>query len=282
MRCTSPLSVGFPSRTVPCGKCISCRVNRTNDWAVRIMHEAVSCSSSYITLTYNDDNLPENGTLVKSDFQNFMKLLRRRLDVKVRFFGSGEYGDQFSRPHYHIIILGYDFPDKYLFKMYKGKPLYRSPFLEGVWTKGFSTVEDVSIESARYCAKYTVKYLTGERANVYKDKKIIPEFSLQSRRPGLGYDMASRNVEIFKNNNFIFLGGKRYPIPRYYRKKFFTDIENNERQKIAVDEEIKKVLTFDNKYGKDYYKDKEERLKAQAQFNRSKLKNRKQGGGIND
>ena len=80
---------------VPCGQCIGCRLDRSRDWALRCIHEAqLHEDNSYITLTYDDDNLPANASLDKSDFQKFMKRLRKSLgDKKVRFFHCGEYGE---------------------------------------------------------------------------------------------------------------------------------------------------------------------------------------------
>ena len=79
---------------------------------MRIMNEVrmhdVSC---FVTLTYNDENLPKDNTLVKEDLQKFWKDLRYRIfPEKIRYFASGEYGDETQRPHYHAVIFNY-FPD---------------------------------------------------------------------------------------------------------------------------------------------------------------------------
>ena len=47
-----------------CGQCMACRINRRRIWTHRIMLEAlVSPSASFLTLTYNKENLPDGGTL---------------------------------------------------------------------------------------------------------------------------------------------------------------------------------------------------------------------------
>lgn len=267
MKCNFPIVVGKQHYTVPCGRCISCRINKTNEWATRIMHEVAGKNAVFVTLTYDDEHLPENGTLVKKDLQDFMKRFRRNLDVKVRYFASGEYGDRFGRPHYHIIIIGVDTSVENIIKK--------------SWNKGFIQVGNVTFSSARYCAKYTVKRLTGERENDYKIKKIISEFSLMSRMPGIGYDTASRNHSVYFLNGYCVIAGKKFPIPRYYKNKFFSVDLLNENQKKCVDLKIKDLLTFQNKYGKNYYEDEKERRKQSDINLRSRTKNRKKGGDIN-
>ena len=65
---------------VACGQCLGCRLDHSRMWATRIIHEAESWDENcFITLTYNDDHLPSDGSLVKSDFQKFMKKLRKRV-----------------------------------------------------------------------------------------------------------------------------------------------------------------------------------------------------------
>ena len=66
--------------TLPCGKCPNCYARRISGWSFRLMEEdKVSSSSYFITLTYDNPPMSENGfmTLKKSDFQKFMKRLRK-------------------------------------------------------------------------------------------------------------------------------------------------------------------------------------------------------------
>lgn len=65
--------------TVSCGSCIGCRLERSRQWALRCVHEAsLHTENCFITLTYSPQFLPDGQTLVKSDFQKFMKRLRKR------------------------------------------------------------------------------------------------------------------------------------------------------------------------------------------------------------
>ena len=114
---------------IPCGKCDGCRLDYARQWADRCMLEAkYHDKNSFITLTYNDDNIPvaENGnyTLVKKDFQDFMKRLRESIgDVKIRYYACGEYGSKSLRPHYHAIIFGYDFSEDPIFATVVAPPV---------------------------------------------------------------------------------------------------------------------------------------------------------------
>ena len=100
---------------LPCGKCLPCRLNRTAEWTTRMLYELKSWRcASFVTLTYNDENLPiaENGrsTLVKKDVQLFMKRLRKYSGRELKYYAVGEYGsvEKTHRPHYHLIIFGFD------------------------------------------------------------------------------------------------------------------------------------------------------------------------------
>lgn len=71
------------SQEIPCGQCIGCRLERSRQWAIRCVHEASLYEENcFLTLTYNNENLPENNTLVVKDFQNFMKRLRKKYPLK--------------------------------------------------------------------------------------------------------------------------------------------------------------------------------------------------------
>ena len=45
--------------TIPCGRCIGCRLERSRQWAMRCVHEAeMHDENVFVTLTYDDDHLP--------------------------------------------------------------------------------------------------------------------------------------------------------------------------------------------------------------------------------
>lgn len=228
---------------LPCGQCIGCRLERSRAWAIRCMHES-SChlDNSFITLTYAPEHLPPNGSLVKRDFQLFMKSLRFHNHGKdtIRYYHCGEYGEKFQRPHYHAILFGLDFPDKQLFQVRDGIRLYTSDHLHNIWKKGFCTVGDVTFESAAYVARYVTKKITGPQAESISNhtglkhyESLIPdtgeivtrepEYATMSRRPGIGREWYEKfKKEVFPSDEVIMRGKKLKP-PRYYTSLFQID-----------------------------------------------------------
>lgn len=209
---------------LPCGQCVGCRLERSRQWAVRMMHESsLHLDNCFITLTYSPENLPADLSLNKRHFQLFMKRLRKRVGP-LRFFHCGEYGDGGGRPHYHAILFGYDFPDKVFYSERGGVRLYRSPLLESLWNLGFCTVGAVSFESCAYVARYVMKKVTGDaaeshysRVNCYGEVySILPEYVTMSRRPGIASDWFRKfGNEVFPSDEVISRGFPSRP-PRYY------------------------------------------------------------------
>lgn len=228
---------------LPCGKCLACRINRRREWTQRLLHESYFSSSCYfITLTYNDDNLPfdEDGliSVSKKDVQKFIQDLRNEYrGVKIRYFIGSEYGSEefTNRPHYHGIL--YNVPDDILRPSddyINGMPLkkkvhgftsYVNRHINDIWKRGFCTIGEMCRERASYCAKYFVDK---------KDSPVghLPNFSLMSRRPGIGFDhaMAIKDKVRYVNAHTLLAdNGKYVNLPRYYDKKIYSDEERKLR-----------------------------------------------------
>lgn len=209
---------------LPCGQCIGCKLERSRQWAVRCMHEAsLHAENCFVTLTYDEGDLPIGGSLVKRDWQLFAKRLRKRVGP-FRYFHCGEYGEQLARPHYHACVFGYDFPDRVFFKESGGCRLYTSVLLDSVWGRGFATVGDVTFESAAYVARYCVKKVTGVDADEHYLRldcfgsayQVEPEYVTMSRRPGIGRGWFERwGSEAYPSDEVIVRGHSCKP-PRYY------------------------------------------------------------------
>ena len=187
---------------LPCGRCIECLNRYSNEWALRCaIEQQHSDRTCFITLTYSD----APNSVSKRDFQLFLKRLRRRLEpTLIRYFGCGEYGEINGRPHYHLLIFGWSPDDLYFWKhSKKGKKIYRSPFLESVWTAGFSVVEEANFNTAKYTAIYMQKM-------IYDDNRE-PAFVLMSK--GLGRDAISSDLLI---SGKVYYDGYGYSVPRYF------------------------------------------------------------------
>ena len=91
MRCTRPINDGN-GRRVPCGRCISCRINRGQEWKDRLVHELEGWKeATFLTLTYDPSVYPENGSLDKSELQRFFKRYRKwKGQEKIRYYAVSE------------------------------------------------------------------------------------------------------------------------------------------------------------------------------------------------
>lgn len=236
-----PHDTRYKQIQLACGQCIGCRLERSRQWALRCVHEASLYEDNcFLTLTYDDDHLPPDLSLNTEDIQLFMKRLRRRIEPKkVRFFQCGEYGEQFGRPHHHVILFGYDFPDKELVsRNFNGNNVYRSNLLCDLWDKGFSSIGAVSFESAAYVARYILKKVTGDSAeDHYSGRK--PEFITMSRRPGIASDWFDKYYTDVYPKDFVTIkdGVKCHP-PKYYDKLFernhYEDLKTIKQKRQAV------------------------------------------------
>lgn len=219
---------------LPCGHCIGCRLSQARDWAVRICHETALYASDrcfFLTLTYNDDSIQHLRqmsslkdhkvyySLSKRDLQLFMKRLRKKFGSGIRFYACGEYGSLNQRPHYHVIVWNLDLPDLQLWRKDGQSYYFRSTILESLWPFGFSVVGRVSFDSACYVARYCTKKITGDMAQDHYFGRT-PEFSLMSRRPGVGSRWLEKySSDVYNYDVVIFKHLKLRP-PRYYDKLF--------------------------------------------------------------
>lgn len=239
---------------IACGQCIGCRLDRSRQWAIRCMHESsLYRHNAFVTLTYNDRNLPWDGSLKKKDFQNFMKALRRGYTrdstSAIRYYHCGEYGDRTRRPHYHAIIFNIDFDDKEIWKKNTrtGETYYTSEKLNRIWGKGYCVIGDVSFQSAAYVARYILKKINGHKASEHYTKIIDhntgecvdlqPEYTTMSRRPGIGRGWYEKYKGQLQPDDFVVWKGKKHKIPKYYDHLY--ELENSKEFEIVKERRIK-------------------------------------------
>jgi len=274
--------------SIPCRQCIGCRLDKSVQWAARCVHESTLYPDNcFITLTYTDKYLPEGNSLDHSHFQKFMKKLRDRSNYvgsdgvnPIRYYMCGEYGSKNGRPHFHACLFNYSFTDKVLWKEPNGNRLYISKTLDELWSKGFSTVGDVTFESAAYIARYIVDKLNISSASSVSDRmrwamKYVdwdtglirnPEYNQPSRRPGLAKVFFEKFSTDFFPHDYVVINGRKFKPPKYYdgllevTRPYEFDAIKERRQsliKSAVDNN-----TFDRLYAREQVK--------LAQFNQLK------------
>ena len=205
------------------------------------MHE----ENCVITLTYNDEHLPEGETLVKEHYTTFMKALRYSvLPKKIRFYHCGEYAEleedigkpqlesRLGRPHYHAVIFNHQFKDLELYESKETGDIYTSEQFQNIWGKGFVTTMDLTLSSAGYVARYITKKINGEKKYDHYQKicpttgevhNVQQEYSTMSNKPGIGKKWWDQyKNDIYPSDDCIILSGNRahhVPTPRYYDRQ---------------------------------------------------------------
>ncbi len=248
------------------------------------MHEAhLHDHNSFITLTYDEKNLPPDLGLRKSHWQLFVKKLRKWGDkfgqTKIKYLHSAEYGDEHKRPHYHACLFGCNFPDKKFWKTRDDYNIHTSNILDILWGKGFTTVGDVNWQSAAYVARYALKKINGNQRNIPDEKtglyhyerthlhtgqivEVLPEYSTQSRNPGLGKNFLTKYMDDIYPWDEVIVNGHPTRPPRYYDNQFELSepeqmelirqrriqvmenhIKDNTRPRLAQREAVKKAQT---------------------------------------
>lgn len=220
----------------PCGQCGECRLSRARTWATRCVHESTYWKNScFITLTYKTP--PPENSLDPQDTKLFIERLRYHLGTPFKYFLVGEYGDQGDRPHYHALIFGTDFgyskhkpiidpmsnrphpenPTSLLEELHNTTAL-GCPELNKIWGHGFTSVGQLTFDSAAYCAQYAMKKITGSKAAAHYGKKI-PEF-MRTSQNAIGKQYALQYSKEIIYNNSVVSNGTKQPVPQYYLKQY--------------------------------------------------------------
>lgn len=222
---------------LPCGRCVGCRLERSRQWALRCVHESKTSSAScFVTLTYDNDHLPDGGSLRHRDVQLFLKRLRKRVrPQRVRFFMCGEYGERLGRPHYHLCLFGLDFPDRrYLGKTESGAEKFSSESLSSLWPLGDAQVSDFNFKAAAYTARYIMEKVTGDEAAGYYQRfdsetgevwDLVPEYCSMSKKPGIGGAYLDKYGDDILQSGTCVLDGLEVNPPRFYEKRLRKRVE---------------------------------------------------------
>jgi hypothetical protein len=148
--------------------------------------------------------------------------------VKCRYYAAGEYGEQLSRPHYHLLLFGYWPEDTVPLKKQKGYQYYWSQRLHKLWGKGAIDFSAVTRSNCEYVARYVMKKIVGKDQQAYDHYERIapdgaiyylpPEFAVMSRRPGIGTAWIEEFWEETYHSDSIVLDGREKPVPQFYDK----------------------------------------------------------------
>lgn len=183
---------------ISCQKCTECLASKSQNWSIRNfceLHQSPS-GNYFITLTYDNEHYPKNGSLELDHITKFLKRLRNHLG-SFRYYYVGEYGETTKRAHWHLCLYGLDL-DETQYEVSPaskdGHTYYRHPKITSIWGKGNVEIGELNMSTINYVCKYINKAVYGEqkkerykriseKGNVFYVK---PEFGHMSKRPPLG------------------------------------------------------------------------------------------------
>lgn len=243
MKCFS--GIRTTNGLVPCGQCMSCRINTGRKWTSRLLMEwhAVNMQSPHswmLTLTYRPEDVPSHHgqlTLRKSEALAWVAH-QQRFWKKFRYFIVGEYGDgdprrpaQLGRPHYHMGVFGLSYDEQNA--------------LRDTWPYGHTSWSEMDEVRAAYLCQYTAKKLTRPD---HRDlpEGVEPEFRTSTRVPPIGAPFLASLANTYRRGKgkalvrdrgdierTIRFRGKIYPLDRwslsYLRRELGIPLRHTDR-----------------------------------------------------
>lgn len=255
MMCAKPFRIftvpDYPEGLeVPCGKCYLCRMKRRTEWSARLYAELPYWDRhSFVTLTYQDKDVPKNMSLRKIDLQKFFKRLRKNTNRKLKYYAVGEYGKKTWRPHYHQIIFGIGLQAEDRQIIMDCWP-YMDWSIKAIRDSAFGSVTP---ESIQYVAGYIYDKLSGEVAEDVYDR-MGREHVFKTCSQGIGKKFAEDNRTQIQQNGYIRYRGAKIAIPRYYVKKLGLDLSQIKERSAENEIDLVEKLTGIRCNRLEYYK----------------------------
>lgn len=227
---------------VPCGQCLQCRIKAARLTGARCQHELQMHERGgvFLTLTYSPEHLPADRSVNKeivpkliADLRSATGLRSSEDDRGISYYQAGEYGSKLFRPHYHLLLFGFQPPRDQQVRFGKN-PLFTSRLIEELWPYGHAPFGALTFASACYTARYSAKKILGKKAQKHYQRidpetgevfQLQPEFSTQSTRGGgLGRDWLLHNWRDVYPRDLILINGRPHQPPRYY-DRLMEDID---------------------------------------------------------
>lgn len=213
-------------------------MRRQKEWVVRLTQQEKESSDCYfVTLTYDEHSVPWGSQLPildKKGIQKFMKRLRKGLQPGIKYYLVGEYGTQTKRPHYHMLIFNTGLNiDQLQAKIILA---WRD---QDKMLLGHIDVGTGETASMMYVAKYLIK-------SDQTDYEVKP-FALMSKGLGKRYiqNLKSWHEADLSRNYTIQPGGKKFPLPKYYKEKML----NEDQRAIMTVKSKNQILKDEQKNG---------------------------------
>jgi len=205
-----------------------------------VHHASQYEENCFLTLTYDDAHLPDNGTLYKPHLQDFVKRLRHYFPIrKLSYYACGEYGERTQRAHYHMCLFNADFQDKIAFRKINEYTLYVSAQLTKIWGHGNTSIGALTPQTANYTASYVMQRTLGKGCPKYctLDEEtgelhpLVQPFAVMSLKPAIGREWFDKyNQDIYGHDkDFIVVNTEKRKPARYYDKIY--DLVNPEHMK---------------------------------------------------
>lgn len=215
------VALNFGKLLVPCGGCLGCRLDKLALWTARCNYELFKGHSAFVTFTYDDYHLPYNDgslfpTLRQDDLNHYIDNIRHKVKKMpllpkgnrkdFSYFACGEYGDKFSRPHYHVLFFGLDFKEF-------------NPVFKSTWHNGMIKSLPVMSGGVRYVVDYMTKSVNGSLAEQMFDSKGI-ERPFKSVSRGLGSELFFNHRDEIRKEHILKIGSRIIPVPSYYHNLY--------------------------------------------------------------
>lgn len=226
-----------------------------------MLEAAQYADNTFVTLTYDEENIPENQSVSPAILSAFVKRHRKH-GFKFRYFGCGEYGDNTMRPHYHLAMFGHENCRRGITRIRREQPICCDvcEAIKRSWGQGQVMLGTLEPKSMAYIAGYVTKKMT--KHDDHRLEGRLPEFARMSLRPGIGlgmmHDLASTLLEYKLDEKMIDVpltlqhGTKQFPLGRYLRRKLREMIDRDPNMPEAVRRELQEKMlplrqaAFDN------------------------------------
>lgn len=203
----------------------------------------------FATLTYADEKLPEDLSVSPREISLFIKRLRKA-GYSFRYFATGEYGENFGRPHYHLALFG--FPScRWGITRKREYCCSQCEAVKLAWGNGHILLGDLNPKSMAYVASYINKKMT--KTDDPRLEGRLPEFARMSLRPGIGHGMMHELASTLMEHSLdkkmrdvpvMLCHGEKatYPLGRYLRRSLRKMIGRDPNTPPEVMEEYKKKM----------------------------------------
>lgn len=211
---------------VPCGRCPECLKAKQRAWFVRFKYEENyyrrkgDYRTWFVTLTYNEENIPSTRLRAVKDWQAFLKQIKRKVYDTPRFYLTSENGSLHGRLHFHALLFGVP--------VCLGDADYISSLISSCWHRGFVSARYAVGKDFNYVSKYVTKDVDPFRSE--SSWRTIQTFS---KRPPLGLrGLSSASMDYYNSrlDNVCHFDGYSYALPRYLATKVYSEENMIERR----------------------------------------------------